>query len=62
MSQAKNRDKLLVLKDKVSKEATTGLTVAGTAIAATATGTVPVYDETGNLLGYVALFDTANLT
>lgn len=60
--QAKNKAKLLVLKDKVSVEATTGLSVVGSTIAATATATVPVYDENGTLLGHIALFDTANLT
>ena len=60
--QSKSKDKLLVTKGKVSQEATTGLSVVGSSIAATATATVPVYDEKGNLLGHVALFDTANLT
>jgi len=60
--QSKSIEKLLVLKSKVSEEATTGLTVVGSTIAATATATIPVYDEKGTLLGYVALFDTANLT
>ena len=41
---------------------TSGLSVVGSAIAATATHTVPVYDEDGNLLGHMALFDTADLT
>ncbi len=60
--QSKSREKLIVMKDKVSKEATTGLTVVGSTIAATATATIPVYDENGDLLGHVALFDTAALT
>jgi len=58
--QSKSKDKLLVLKDKVSAEATTELTADITVPAAVAT--VPAYDETGNLLGYIALFDTADLT
>lgn len=61
-AQAKNKAKLVVMKDAVSKEATTGLTVVGSTIAATATATIPVYDEKGVLLGHVALFDTATLT
>lgn len=60
--QSKSKDKLLVLKEPVTKEMTSGLSVVGSAIAATATHTVPVYDEDGNLLGHMALFDTADLT
>lgn len=61
--QSKSREKLLVMKDKVSAEATTGLAlVGGTAITATAQASLPVYDEHGVLLGYVALFATAALT
>lgn len=60
--QSKSKDKLIVMKDKVSSEATTGLSVVGSTIAATATATIPVYDENGTLLGHVPLFDTANLT
>jgi hypothetical protein len=58
--QSKSKEKLLVLKDSVSKEATTGLTATITAPAAV--GTIPAYDEQGTLLGYIALFDTADLT
>lgn len=60
--QSKSKDKLLVFKDKVSVESTSGLSVVGSTIAATATATLPIYDEDGTLLGHVALFDTANLT
>ena len=60
--QSKSKDKLIVMKDSVSKEATTGLAVVGSTIAATATATIPVYNEKGDLLGHVALFDTATLT
>lgn len=60
--QAKNRYKLLVLKDKVSAEVTTGLSlVGGTNIVADAIASIPLYDENGTLLGHVALFDTATL-
>ena len=60
--QSKSREKLLTLKDKVSEEATTGLAlVGGSAITANAQASLPVYDENGTLLGYVALFDTATL-
>ena len=60
--QSKSREKLITMKDKISEEATTGLAVVGSTIAATATATLPVYDEKGVLLGYMPLFDTANLT
>jgi len=60
--QSKSREKLLTTKGKISEEATTGLSVVGSTIAATATATLPIYDENGTLLGYVPLFDTANLT
>lgn len=59
--QSKSKAKLLVGKDKVSKEFTAA-TVVGGSILSTSTGTLPVYDETGTLLGYIALFDTADLT
>lgn len=59
--QSKSKEKLLVLKDKVSREATAA-TVVGGSILATTTYTIPVYDETGTLLGYMPLFDTADLT
>jgi len=59
--QSKSPDKLIMLKDKVSNEFTSAA-VVGSAIAATTTGTLPVYDESGTLLGYLPLFDTADLT
>ena len=59
--QSKSKDKLIVMKDKVSKEVTASALVGGTAILATTTGSLPVYDESGNVLGYIALFDTATL-
>ena len=59
--QSKSKDKLLVMKDKVSKEVTASALVGGTAILATTTGSLPVYDEKGNILGYIALFDTPTL-
>ena len=57
--QSKSKDKLLVLKDKVSDEATTGLSVVVSACASTISATVPVYDEKGTLLGYIPLIDSA---
>ena len=54
--------KNLQMQDAVSDEATTGLSLTPTtAIDASATGTLPVYDEDGTLLGYLALFDTNTL-
>ena len=60
--QSKSIDKLIVFKDKVSVEYDSSANVLGGSIPATATGTLPAYDEKGKLLGYVALFDTVNLT
>lgn len=59
--QSKSKDKLIVMKDKVSKEVTASALVGGSAILATTTGSLPVYDENGDILGYIALFDTATL-
>ena len=59
--QSKSKEKLLVMKDKVSAEVTASALVGGTAILATTTGSIPAYDEKGNILGYIALFDTATL-
>ena len=59
--QSKSKAKLIVMKDKVSKELTASALIGGTAILATTTGSLPIYDETGNLLGYIALFDTPTL-
>ena len=59
--QSKSREKLITFKNKVSDEVTTSALVGGAAILATTTGSLPIYDEKGTLLGYVALFDTANL-
>jgi len=59
--QSKSKDKLLVMKDKVSVEATAAVLVGGTNILATTTYSIPAYDENGNILGYIALFDTATL-
>jgi hypothetical protein len=59
--QSKSKDKLLVFKDKISTEATTGLTAIDITIPA-AQATVPCYNERGDLLGHLALFDTADLT
>jgi len=59
--QSKSKDKLIVMKSAVSKELTASALVGGTAILATTTGSLPVYDENGNVLGYIALFDTASL-
>ncbi len=59
--QSKSKDKLIVMKDKVSKEATAVALVGASAILATTTNSLPVYDENGDILGYIALFDTATL-
>ena len=59
--QSKSKDKLIVMKDKVSKEVTASALVGASAILATTTGSLPVYDENGDILGYIALFDTATL-
>lgn len=59
--QSKSKAKLLVTKDKISKELTAA-TVVGGSILSTTTGTIPAYDEHGNILGYIALFDSADLT
>lgn len=59
--QSKSKDKLIVMKDSISKEATVATLVGGTAITATTTNSLPVYDENGDILGYIALFDTATL-
>lgn len=59
--QSKSKEKLIVMKDKVSKELTASALVGGSAILATTTGSLPVYDENGDVLGYIALFDTATL-
>ena len=59
--QSKSKEKLIVMKDKVSVEASAVTLVGGTAILADTTYSLPVYDEKGNLLGYIALFDTATL-
>jgi len=59
--QSKSKDKLIVMKSAVSKEITASALVGGTAILATTTGSLPVYDENGDVLGYIALFDTASL-
>jgi len=59
--QSKSKDKLLVMKDKVSREANAVTLVGGSAITATTTNSIPAYDEDGNILGYIALFDTDTL-
>jgi hypothetical protein len=59
--QSKSKAKLIVMKDNISKELTASALVGGTAILATTTGSLPVYDEHGNILGYIALFDTDTL-
>lgn len=59
--QSKSREKLIVMKNKVSAEATAVTLVGGTNIVADTTYSLPVYDEQGILLGYMALFDTPTL-
>jgi len=62
-TQAKNRAKLIVMKDKVSDEANIGISPAVVAASMPAAGgTLPIYDETGVLLGYVALYTNPDLT
>lgn len=59
--QSKSREKLLVGKDKISKHVTAAALVGGTAITATTTNSLEVFDENGVSLGFIALFDTATL-
>ena len=59
--QSKSKDKLIVMKSAVSKEFNAVTLIGGTNIIADTTGSLPVYDEGGNILGYIALFDTATL-
>jgi len=63
MTQAKNKAKLVVMKDKVSAEHT-DLSASSPAVVSTAAvqGTLPIYSETGVLLGYVALYANPDLT
>ena len=53
--QSKSREKLLVLKDKVSKEVAAITTSTTTTL--DADNMLPVYDENGDLVGYIALYD-----
>jgi len=59
--QSKSKSKLIVCKDVISKEFSAQTLVGGTNIVADTTGSLPVYDENGTLLGYIALFDTPTL-
>ena len=53
--QSKSREKLLVLKDKVSKEVAAITTSTTTTL--DADNMLPVCDENGDLVGYIALYD-----
>lgn len=59
-TQSKSRSKLLVSKDKVSKHVT-AVVVVGGSIAGSTKNSLEVFDENGDSLGFIALFDTANL-
>jgi hypothetical protein len=59
-SQSRSRDNLLIMKNKVSKEVTVIVKDPAETLSSTK-ASLPVYDEKGQLLGYVALFATATL-
>lgn len=59
--QSKSREKLLVSKDKVSAHVTAVTLVGGTNILADTKNSLEIFDENGVSLGFIALFDTANL-
>lgn len=59
--QSKSIEKLLVLKDSVSKEKTSFAAIASGTATTTIDGTLPVYDEKGNLLGYIPLYTAATI-
>ena len=58
--QSKSIEKLIVMKSPVSQEYTADVTVA--ASMPDTVGTVPVYDENGNILGYMALYANPDLS
>lgn len=59
--QSTSKAKMLLTKNKISEEAAAVSLVGGSAILADTTYSLPVYDEEGTLLGYIALFDTPTL-
>ena len=59
--QSKSREKLLVSKDKVSAHVTATVVVGGS-ITGSTMNTLEVFDENGVSLGFIALFDTVDLT
>ena len=59
--QSTSKAKMLLTKNAISVEATAVTLVGGTNILADTTYSLPAYDEKGNLLGYLALFDTPTL-
>lgn len=58
--QSRSIDKVLSFKNKISAE-TTAATITEGAMPDTA-ASLPVYDENGNILGYIALYGNADLT
>ena len=58
--QSKSRSKLLVSKDVVSKHVTAVVVVGGSIVGSTK-NSLEVFDEKGVSLGFIALFDAANL-
>lgn len=58
--RSKSINKVLAMKDKVSQELT-ATAVDYTSMPDT-TGSLPIYDESGKILGYIALYSNADLT
>ena len=58
--QSKSMDKLIVMKDKVSSEYLADVTATGSM--PDTKGTLPIYKENGEILGYIALYTNANLS
>ena len=57
-TQSRAPEKMLLLKDSVSREFTAASTQLGEI---KTVGSMPIYDEKGRLLGYIPLFKNANL-
>lgn len=58
--QSKSKAKLIVMKNKVSDEITTAVKDPAVDLSDT-TSSLPIYDENGKLLGYIALWAAATL-
>lgn len=58
--QSKSKSKLATFKSNISEE----VSVAGTSSTSTVNAgkSLPIYDEKGNVLGYVALYANVGLT